>query len=397
MFENILGQERLVTLLQNDLNSGTLPSSLLFYGEKYSAKLSTALELARVLSCKEDGAWNCSCRSCREARLLISPYTVILGNRYFEEEIAACGDALLRQDSPATRYLYIRAVRKLTRRFDPFLWEGNESKLKGVNNRIEELDASLDLIDPSIQREKPVNLEKILKKNSEHTAKIASSAVPKTIPIDQVRNVAFWSRSTGSDHPRIIIMEGAEQMADAARNALLKLLEEPPENCYLILTSSRKGGIIQTVLSRLRQYPFVPRSREDSDQVLRRIFRVEEPYDSLRSFFLAWKGVRPEILVQAADTLIKRILEGGRYEVEELEKLISQSAGKEEFEPFLEELTERFRLLLCRGELSPDLIAQWNSALREAYMKRNSYNQSTSLLLESLFYRMAAAYTNEKE
>jgi DNA polymerase-3 subunit gamma/tau len=401
VFENILGQERTVALLKSDIESDRLPSSLLFYGAPYTGKLSTALELSRVVSCREKGDWNCGCRSCREARLLTSPYTLMLGGRYFFEEIAASADTFLRNPSQATAFLYIRAVRKLLRRFDPVLWEGNEGKLKSVRSQVEALNESLDLIDPEQEIPDRKSLEKLIKANEERVEKISSASVSRNIPIDQIRNITFWCRSMGSDRPKFVIFEGADNMVDASRNALLKLLEEPPENCYLLLLTGRKGGLIQTILSRVRQYSFIQRSPESSSEVLTRIFRISESWESLRHFFLAWKGVRTEKLEEVSARVIATILEGGRYEVEEFDALLQDLSRSEQFIPFLEELTGRLSAMLRKEGprdhplVSAELIGKWNGHIRDAYMRKTAFNQSGPLLLETLMYRMADTLERE--
>ena len=133
MFENIIGHSKLVAQLKLEVDENLLPSTLLFYGEPYSGKLTTALELARVLTCQEkSGQWNCQCQACNLQRVLLHPETLLLGSRSFLEEISASGEVLRRNDKPFARYLFIRSVRKLTRRFDPLLWEGQEAKLKKI-------------------------------------------------------------------------------------------------------------------------------------------------------------------------------------------------------------------------------------------------------------------------
>ena len=65
-------------------------------------------------------------------------------------------------------------------------------------------------------------------------------------------------------------------MMDAARNALLKILEEPPEQTTFVLTTSRRQAIIPTILSRLRPYRFVQRDAAAARQVLVRVFRIDQ-------------------------------------------------------------------------------------------------------------------------
>ena len=64
--------------------------------------------------------------------------------------------------------------------------------------------------------------------------------------------------------PRSIFVIGrAEQMvsqaaSQEAANAFLKLLEEPPPDVYLLLTSSRPGALLPTVLSRVLSVRVLP-------------------------------------------------------------------------------------------------------------------------------------------
>lgn len=49
---------------------------------------------------------------------------------------------------------------------------------------------------------------------------------------------------------RVIILHSVERLTTAAANALLKLLEEPPEGVYCILLAAHLSGILPTLLSR---------------------------------------------------------------------------------------------------------------------------------------------------
>lgn len=90
MFENVLYQNAVDQLIQA-IENKDLPQSLLFFGPSSSAKLTTALELARVLSCKAavKGEWLCSCSSCAQHKLLVHQNLLLLGPRETSLEIAA--------------------------------------------------------------------------------------------------------------------------------------------------------------------------------------------------------------------------------------------------------------------------------------------------------------------
>ncbi|MCL2558301.1 MAG: DNA polymerase III, partial [Treponema sp.] len=67
--------------------------------------------------------------------------------------------------------------------------------------------------------------------------------------------------------------ENAERMREDARNALLKLLEEPPETLRIVMTAQRRESVMPTILSRLRPYRFSARSAGEEAEILRRVFR----------------------------------------------------------------------------------------------------------------------------
>src|SRR5690606_2609571 len=110
MFENLIGQDRVAGALREQILDGRLPRAILFHGPRYAGKLTAALETARALSCRSDDArWACTCQSCTRHRVLMDPYTLLLGPRYFLEEIRVCSSGFLQGDSEPTRYLLLRS------------------------------------------------------------------------------------------------------------------------------------------------------------------------------------------------------------------------------------------------------------------------------------------------
>lgn len=67
------------------------------------------------------------------------------------------------------------------------------------------------------------------------------------------------------DAERMVPQEGA----DAAANAFLKLLEEPPADTTFVLTSSEPGALLPTIRSRVVALRAAPLSREDVEAWLR--------------------------------------------------------------------------------------------------------------------------------
>lgn len=62
---------------------------------------------------------------------------------------------------------------------------------------------------------------------------------------------------------RFFIIDNADKMNDAAANALLKTLEEPPNSSYIFLISSRPAVLLPTILSRCQIVRFAPISEKE--------------------------------------------------------------------------------------------------------------------------------------
>ncbi len=389
MFENLLEQPAITERLTHDIQSSTIPSSILFYGPAYSGKMTAALELARTLTCEtEEALWNCNCRSCRMQRLMEQPFTLISGGRYFLEEISAAAKLLISKDDLVTRYMFVRNVRKLLKRFDLVLWEGDMAKLKKCQTLISSLSEKIGQFLPG--EELPAEKKKLkLIDSILNDSKKLSSSVPNSTPINQIRRIATWAHRGGDK--KVVILENADRMQEGARNALLKILEEPPENLHFILITTRIGAILPTIKSRVRSYGFSGRNSSQSQVVLKRIFREEsDSYISLREFFLSMRETGYEELCKNVEHFI--------LSVDDKKSLFNDAVPvkleKEMFFPFLEELTIQLNRKLKESLIDGTntsifcKINKWNNIIRDFSLKFEVMNQNHTLLLESLFYEM---------
>lgn len=74
----------------------------------------------------------------------------------------------------------------------------------------------------------------------------------KNILIDQIRELSEYLELSAHQEKgrRIVLIEPADSLNQAASNALLKILEEPPENTLFILVTSQTQKLIATIRSR---------------------------------------------------------------------------------------------------------------------------------------------------
>ncbi|GAB6392961.1 MAG: DNA polymerase III [Treponematales bacterium] len=276
MFENLIGQSA-GAQLASDIQGGVLAPAMLFQGPPASGKGTAALELARLLSCESGGGWNCPCPECARHRLLLHPDLLALGPRTFSAEIAAASAAFLNNmGNAAARLLFIRVARKLLLRFNPALWE-EEPKFSKLSPLAASLEEDLDAVPADGAAGDDAETRKLCEGIVKTALKLETEGIAKLIPIDQIRRAGWWSRLAPHGRRKLLLIENAERMKEEAKNSLLKLLEEPPDNVTLVLTSARPEALLPTVLSRLRPCRFTARDSEAETEVLRRVFKAEPP------------------------------------------------------------------------------------------------------------------------
>ncbi len=441
MFENLLSQPA-GDQLRDDLSNNVLPPALLFAGPPASGKGTAALELARVLSCedipaKAEGAlltgratWRCQCPACSRHRLLEHPDLLIMGRRDFASELRASADAWRREGSQATRFLFKRAIGKLLARFSPVLWEGEEQKLgkaASLVGDIRELTEELDLL----REERGDKVDKLLDKLLQSALSLESGFVPATVPISWIRNAAWWARSTPFGRHKTIFIEEVDRLQEGSRNALLKILEEPPETCTLILSSSRRHAVMETILSRVRCYRFLPRSLPQEVEVVSRIFKAPDEatspaFSGLSAWLEGFMPVSPDLLKSLAAVFVLSVFDElalgspGRHRSasafisllsSSLERnmslsrlslpsnphaavaLVLEKSGK--FEPrslyarflaaILDTLTPALRLPQG-GPLALSLAEGWKGIVQQSEAAVLTYNQSPPQALDALFF-----------
>jgi DNA polymerase III subunit delta' len=75
------------------------------------------------------------------------------------------------------------------------------------------------------------------------------------IPVGHVRALTAWTQVTSHrGRAKVAVIVPAEAMNVAAANALLKTLEEPPPDTYLILVAHQPGRVQATLRSRCRRF-----------------------------------------------------------------------------------------------------------------------------------------------
>lgn len=194
---DIYGHEKLRERLSKSVASGKLPSSILFHGPRGAGKQRLALWLAQTLLCDRENPPCGACQSCR--------YFVELAH-------------------PDLHWVFPRPRLKDS---DPDLDEVREDYADAIKERRDD--------------------------NGLYPAPSGSEgifiSVVRTLVKDASMSPAISKRKVFivGDADRMVAQEGADQAA----NAFLKLLEEPPSDTTVIVTSSEPGALLPTIRSRV--------------------------------------------------------------------------------------------------------------------------------------------------
>ena len=72
--------------------------------------------------------------------------------------------------------------------------------------------------------------------------------------IDSIREMIEFVHVTSSFTNKVIVIQPADAMNEASSNAILKILEEPSDNTFLIMVSTAKHLLLPTIISRCQKW-----------------------------------------------------------------------------------------------------------------------------------------------
>jgi len=220
---SVIGQQRVRCLLAGSLRAGRAAHAFLFVGPNGIGKAAVALEFARLLLCSETGDQPCErCDDCRISRRL---------------------------QHPDLRLVFpLPAVKKSAGEEDPNAGDALTEEIAAAVSRL-----ARDPYSPTV----------IEKRSS------SGGSVEPQIRIAEVRSILHSAMLKPYQATRkVFVIFHAEAMNDSAQNAFLKVLEEPPEAAFFLLTTEREQTLRPTVRSRCQRMPLSPLPADDIARAL---------------------------------------------------------------------------------------------------------------------------------
>lgn len=218
---------------------------------------------------------------------------------------------------------------------------------------------------------------------NERTGKLAN-----VLSVEAVRKLSsFFGMTSGAGGWRVAIIDTADDMNDAAANALLKTLEEPPSRAMILVLSNNPGRLVSTIRSRCQRLNL--RSLADDEMARALESRLPDLDDeergslarlaagSLGTALILAEG-QGVMLAREADRLIDS---AGHPDVPALlafgEKLSRISDGLETFGTFLADaLSDR---ICAKGARGGDGLNRWIEASEKV---RAKFARSSALYLD---------------
>ncbi|MEI7694735.1 MAG: DNA polymerase III subunit delta' [Chlorobium sp.] len=209
-WNNIIGQQQQIRVLQKALETGRFAHAYLFTGPEGSGKESVAFEIAALLNCR-NGAHNnlagsCgACPDCQKVGEFMHPNVEYIFP--VESALLDAGDSAKKENKRFT---------EAKERYDTLLGKKRENPY----------------FSPAMERSMGILTEQII----------------------TLQHKALFMPNEGSK--KIFIISQAERLHPSAANKLLKLLEEPPAHVIFILVSSRPEALLPTIRSRCQAVKF---------------------------------------------------------------------------------------------------------------------------------------------
>jgi DNA polymerase-3 subunit delta' len=229
---------------------------------------------------------------------------------------------------------------------------------------------------------------------------IVPEGAGEQIKIEAVRDVAeFIARTAQIASCKVAVITSADAMNAYATNALLKTLEEPPPESYLILVSDGLRDLLPTLRSRCRIVAVRPLGIADSTQWLQQA-AVRATPERLAALAFEYGGAPERVLaaIERDESPIEDALTavaGHRTDALALAEAWSRDASVELIERWMRCLVRVLdRRRTGRAEGDPlaralagaserQLFDQWDALAHDRQLLRSTTNPNLRLLLET--------------
>ncbi|MGL4438231.1 MAG: DNA polymerase III subunit delta' [Bosea sp. (in: a-proteobacteria)] len=227
------------------------------------------------------------------------------------------------------------------------------------------------------------------------------------IPVETVRRALdVFSTTAGNGGWRVCIVDSAEDLNTAGANALLKVVEEPPQRAIFLIVAHQPGRVLPTIRSRCRKLMLRPLDDINMLDVLGGLGLKPDDRDVRQAVAFADGSVRraltrldPETaaLIIGTKTLLGNLPDIDIKRVMAMADQLAGRAAEADFAIFVETLEEWASGTLHAGavrggrHLAP-LAEVWDK-MRRSIRETDALNLDRKPLVLSIFHDLADAVT----
>jgi DNA polymerase III subunit delta' len=186
--------------------------------------------------------------------------------------------------------------------------------------------------------------------------------VKSEIAVDDARALTAFFARTSSNGWRVAIVDAADNLSRESANALLKLIEEPPSNCLILLISHRPGAVMRTLKSRCLRLPFSALDHTSCRNVLNCLPIEEGVREQALQLETGSPGTSLRMAHSEASKAIAKFPANGRTTPEIRANILSNftswQIGEEDFETFSKLLNAKVASL-AKSTQSVDLASKF--------------------------------------
>ncbi|AWG43115.1 hypothetical protein CR532_04020 [Candidatus Borreliella tachyglossi] len=329
----------------NEYEKGNLPNAILFWGERFSYKKISAVELAKKIL---------------NTKTLTNPNLLILSSLNITE-----AKAYLNVASVNVINQYLEYVKNIIFTKYNFSNDKNLKKIEKNINFINDIYYKNEFNEPT-KSELAKRIEEIIKD------------ISFNITINDIRKIQSWAFSEKNKR-KVIYINEIENLSFNVYNALLKILEEPPLNIYFILTTRNKNKIPKTILSRLRVYKFIKEDRDFEIKKFKTIFKQNDEFTT-EEYFNSLYSKEHQRLKEEVKRMLNIIKEKqGVFNLDTFNFIKDENA----FKLFLGELASQLRYEFLNQNLEINTYLKRLEYIKHI-SKYSPYNQNKKLIIENL-------------
>lgn len=349
--------------------SGQLPNAVLFDGSPYSSRMFAANCLSEFYNTDNSN-------------------TIIISNRPHRYSLNAAYNLLLKNRDDFSLSLLQNSVRIFIRQYHGALFDyaGTETKKQfAMASDINELLWQIRTDNPDLL----TNNVSRLKEMTESLMK--DGALGNTVlNVNHVRMIKNWSKETdNTDSDKTVIIEGIENATESANNALLKLIEEPPDFLHIILISQNRRSVLPTILSRVRTFHFPSWNTRTQETFFRRFSSGSglstDSFENMEEFFMEKAGCDLLFLKKTVSELV----EG---QVVQSDKLVSELEKNSEWSYFYRLLLNAVTDKYISGDLNLKSALYFIKFLESSVKNSVIFNQSDRMLLDCILFRTSMLF-----